>query len=228
MRRRRAIAGQYGALKRRARRTIIQKGGPWGRGPPAPMRPRSFTAPSSPAATGAIIALLAGVELLRHESAMGWKGAALTLAVGCVLAAQVGLVVRRLRAAAAESEAILASMSEGFAVTRDGVIVSVNRALCRTTGYSEDQLVGCAPPYPFWPPETLDDAEALRRQIVATEGGDCEIELVRADGSRFMASITATRHHAGHVPQHGPRRERPARARGEHAVRRADDLAAIA
>jgi diguanylate cyclase (GGDEF)-like protein/PAS domain S-box-containing protein len=191
------------------------------------MRQRSVTAPSSPATTGAIFALLVAVELVRRGSAADRTGAALTLAIGCVLAVRMALLVRRLRAAAAESGAILASMSEGFAVTRDGVIVSVNQALCRSTGFSEDQLVGCAPPYPFWPQEALEHAEAVRRRIVASDGGDFELELVRADGTRFAASITATRTTRGTF-LNTVRDVSAQRAHEESMVRRADDLAAIA
>ena len=83
------------------------------------------------------------------------------------------------------SGAILGAMSEGFALTRDGVIVQINPALCAFTGFPVDQLVGAQSPFPFWPPESLDRNAELLSRVVAAGGGAFDIELIRADGTRF-------------------------------------------
>lgn len=39
----------------------------------------------------------------------------------------------------------------------EGRILYVNRTLCHMVGLSAEQLVGLAPPMPYWPPDTLDE-----------------------------------------------------------------------
>ena len=91
------------------------------------------------------------------------------------------------------SAAILASMGEGFTLTRDGRIVAVNDALCRLTGFAREELVGASVPYPFLPPELHDEAGAARERLLAEGSGDLEVTLVRKDGQRFHAAITSAR-----------------------------------
>ena len=63
-----------------------------------------------------------------------------------VVSAAVGFaviaLVEHVRAEGERSAAILAAMSEGFALTRDGEIVQVNPALCAITGFAEDDAAG--------------------------------------------------------------------------------------
>ena len=98
---------------------------------------------------------------------------------------------RELRQAQEHTEAIVSSMSEGYGLTVKGVITTVNDALCELTGFSREELIGCVPPYPFWPPETLSESELIRQRVVAQEGGTFEIKLMRKDGTRFVSQITA-------------------------------------
>jgi diguanylate cyclase (GGDEF)-like protein/PAS domain S-box-containing protein len=91
------------------------------------------------------------------------------------------------------SAAILASMQEGFALTRDGEIINVNDALCRLTGFSREQLVGARVPLPFWPADAHDELMAVRKRLIEQGGGEIETTLVRRDGTRFEASWTCTR-----------------------------------
>ena len=48
-------------------------------------------------------------------------------------------------------------MHDGYALTVSGEIKAVNGALCELTGFSEAELVGARVPFPFWPPERLDE-----------------------------------------------------------------------
>ncbi|HST41050.1 MAG TPA: diguanylate cyclase [Conexibacter sp.] len=128
----------------------------------------------------------------------GWRSAPLTL----LCAGIVGVVVQellareragaeRLKIAHDRSAAILGAMREGFALTRDGTIIDVNPALCELTGFTREQLVGARVPFPFWPPDHLEQMQALRRRVRADRGGSFEAVFQRADGSRFTAEVAA-------------------------------------
>jgi diguanylate cyclase (GGDEF)-like protein/PAS domain S-box-containing protein len=105
---------------------------------------------------------------------------------------------RRLQAAEADARAerdhataIVSAMGEGYALTMGGEIKAVNEALCVLTGFSASELVGARPPYPFWPPEERDAIAAILADVVGNNGGNHELTLMRADGERFEAEITA-------------------------------------
>jgi diguanylate cyclase (GGDEF)-like protein/PAS domain S-box-containing protein len=123
--------------------------------------------------------------------ATAWRTAPLTL-LACTL---VGVVVQELlarqRSESDRSAAILSSMREGWALTRDGTIVDANPALSELTGFTREQLVGARTPFPFWPPDLMDEIERLRQRIRSEHGGTFEATFQRADGSRFVAEVTA-------------------------------------
>jgi diguanylate cyclase (GGDEF)-like protein/PAS domain S-box-containing protein len=161
-----------------------------------------------------------------HYPASGWRTAVLTLLVGAVVAVRVGWLVAGLRRSVSEADGIMAGMSEGFVLTRGGRIVTVNRALCEITGFSEADLVGGLPPYPFWPSDsagTFDQVGASTGEA----GAELEVELQRADGSRFPAAITANAADGGAFLS-TVRDITVRRAHEEAILRRADGLSAIA
>jgi diguanylate cyclase (GGDEF)-like protein/PAS domain S-box-containing protein len=121
----------------------------------------------------------------------GWRSGSLIVVVAVVIGVSVLRLVERLQASNRHAATILGAMREGFAVTRDGQIVAINTALSRITGLAEHELVGAEPPYPFWPPERHEEAEANRREIIASGGSEFEATLMRRDGERFPASVTA-------------------------------------
>lgn len=94
----------------------------------------------------------------------------------------------QLRAAYAFRQAMSQSMVTGLrAIDQEGRITFVNAAFCRMTGFTEAELVGIAPPYPYWPPEEFD---RLRRNIdLALAGqapaGGFEMRIMRKSGERF-------------------------------------------
>ncbi len=105
---------------------------------------------------------------------------------------------RRLQAAEAEARAerdhataIISAMGEGYALTMDGEIKAINEALCVLTGFSASELIGVRPPYPFWPPEERETIVAILADVVGNNGGTHELTLMRANGERFEAEITA-------------------------------------
>jgi len=120
----------------------------------------------------------------------GWRGGTLMLVVATSAGFAVLALVEHLRAAGERSATILAAMSEGFALTRDGEIVQVNPALCAITGFGEEQLLGARAPFPFWPAESLERNAKLLADVVGAGGGSFDITLARADGTRFPAVIS--------------------------------------
>lgn len=51
----------------------------------------------------------------------------------------------------------------------EGRLLSVNRTFCEIVGFEAEQLVGRAPPMPYWPPDAL--AEVMQRSQRNLEGG---------------------------------------------------------
>jgi PAS domain S-box-containing protein len=84
------------------------------------------------------------------------------------------------------------SMSTGMrAIDMEGRITYVNPAFCRMTGYSEQELVGCLPPFPYWPDETRDELKRVLQATLRDEapGNGFEVHLRRKDGSEFDARM---------------------------------------
>jgi diguanylate cyclase (GGDEF)-like protein/PAS domain S-box-containing protein len=163
--------------------------------------------------------------------ATGWRVAVLTTMVGIVIGASVLRLVARLRTSSDHSAAILGAMGEGLALTRNSEIIAVNDALCQMLGMSEADLVGTRPPFPFWPPELHEQIEELRRSVVAAGGSEFDLTLMRADGTRFPASITAAATELGDKSTgfvNTVRDITERRAHEDSMQRRAEELSAIA
>jgi hypothetical protein len=94
----------------------------------------------------------------------------------------------QLRAAYAFRQAMSQSLVTGLrAIDLEGRITFVNEAFCRMTGFAESELVGVAPPYPYWPPEEF---EQLQTNIDTALAGNSpangfEMRIMRKSGERF-------------------------------------------
>lgn len=88
-------------------------------------------------------------------------------------------------------DGIAAAMLDGFSLLdADGVHVEVNPALCAMTGFTREELVGVAPPHPYWPPEgraAIDDAFA---KTLSGRVETFELTFMRKDGTRFPVLVT--------------------------------------
>lgn len=94
----------------------------------------------------------------------------------------------QLRNAYAFRQAMSQSMVTGLrAIDMEGRITFVNAAFCRMTGFAEEELVGVAPPYPYWPPEEFEQLERNIRQALAGQSppGGFEMRIMRKNGERF-------------------------------------------
>ncbi|MCC7152066.1 MAG: PAS domain S-box protein, partial [Rubrivivax sp.] len=84
------------------------------------------------------------------------------------------------------------SMPTGMrAMDLEGRIAYVNASFCHMTGYEEAELVGCKPPYPYWPPERVEENSRLLHQelLGRSPAGGIEVRVQRKDGSRFDARM---------------------------------------
>jgi len=84
------------------------------------------------------------------------------------------------------------SMPTGMrAMDREGRISYVNAAFCQMTGFTEPELVGQMPPFPYWPPDRIDENSRLLQQELQGRSptGGIEVKVMRKDGSRFDARM---------------------------------------
>ena len=94
----------------------------------------------------------------------------------------------QLRAAYAFRQAMSQSMVTGLrAIDLEGRITFVNAAFCRMTGFDESELLGIAPPYPYWPEEEF---AKLQHNIDVALAGQApasgfEMRIMRKSGERF-------------------------------------------
>jgi PAS domain S-box-containing protein len=73
----------------------------------------------------------------------------------------------------------------------EGRITYVNPAFCAMTGFSEAELIGCTPPYPYWPKDRLDEFNRMFQQelLGRSPSGGLELQIQRRDGTTFDARM---------------------------------------
>jgi PAS domain S-box-containing protein len=84
------------------------------------------------------------------------------------------------------------SMPTGMrAMDLEGRITYVNAAFCSMTGFSEDELVGLLPPFPYWPRDRIEENRRLLQQELLGRSpvGGIEVKVLRKDGSLFDARM---------------------------------------
>jgi len=84
------------------------------------------------------------------------------------------------------------SMPTGMrAMDLEGRITYVNAAFCQMTGFAQGELVGRMPPYPYWPPDRLDENTRLLQQELQgrSPSGGFEVRVMRKDGAQFDARM---------------------------------------
>jgi hypothetical protein len=84
------------------------------------------------------------------------------------------------------------SMPTGMrAMDLDGRITYVNAAFCQMTGFAQGELVGRLPPYPYWPPDRIDENSRLLQQELQgrSPSGGFEVKVMRKDGRLLDARM---------------------------------------
>jgi two-component system sensor histidine kinase DctS len=73
----------------------------------------------------------------------------------------------------------------------DGRITYVNPAFCTMVGWTADELIGRAPPMPYWVDEEIEATRVLHDRILAGEGPErgFEVSFKRRDGTVFPVLI---------------------------------------
>jgi len=133
-----------------------------------------------------------------ERSGLLWLVGALSVLIVCLLIATWRHTRRRMQAQHALQvetnfrRAMENSMPTGMrALDMRGCITYVNAAFCQMTGWSEDELVGQAPPYSYWPPNHYETLyENLRAELAGevTSNG-LQVCMQRRDGSQFDARL---------------------------------------
>jgi PAS domain S-box-containing protein len=84
------------------------------------------------------------------------------------------------------------SMPTGMrAMDMEGRVTYVNAAFSQMTGYATSELVGRLPPYPYWPPERVEENGRLLLQELQgrSPAGGIEVKVQRKDGEQFDARM---------------------------------------
>ncbi len=84
------------------------------------------------------------------------------------------------------------SMLTGMrAMDLEGRVSYVNPAFCAMTGFSESEQIGRLPPYPYWPPDRIDENARLLQQELQgrSPAGGVEVKVMRRNGTQFDARM---------------------------------------
>lgn len=100
----------------------------------------------------------------------------------------------------------LESIEDGLLVIdTEAAIIMLNGAFCRMTGFSKQELLGVKAPYPFWPPEKLEEfAEGFKKTLNEDFKGEYETVHVRKNGERFPIVVftSSIKDHNGKIVAH--------------------------
>ncbi|MDB5897712.1 MAG: putative histidine kinase, classic [Ramlibacter sp.] len=162
-------------------------------------QPNEYEVPVSPVGNGLIVRAQA------YRTGLGVIGSGLFWLVGALSAMTAWMLIANWRHTRRRMQAQRALMAEtnfrramensvltGMrALDMHGRITYVNAAFCQMTGWSEAELVGRTPPFPYWPQE---DRESLSARLDdelkgRTIQGGFQVRVKRKNGSLFDARL---------------------------------------
>jgi PAS domain S-box-containing protein len=86
---------------------------------------------------------------------------------------------------------LLEAMLDGFSVfNTEGAHTAVNQSFCEMTGYSRKELIGTAPPHPYWPEEEYENIQKAFSKTLQGDFDDFELIFKRKNGERFPAIVS--------------------------------------
>jgi PAS domain S-box-containing protein len=166
---------------------------------PFTSQPNEYEVPVSPVGNGLIIRAQAyRTSLGVIGSAVFWLVIVLSTMTAWMLIANWRHTRRRVQAQqalVAETNfrrAMENSMLTGMrALDMQGRITYVNAAFCQMTGWSESELVGRTPPFPYWPEEDRETLAARLDDEIhgRTLPGGIQVRVKRRDGTLFDARL---------------------------------------
>ncbi|MFZ6819933.1 sensor domain-containing phosphodiesterase [Undibacterium sp. Ji22W] len=88
------------------------------------------------------------------------------------------------------ANSMIQSMQDGFSVlSPNGIQIEVNPAFCKMTGFSREELLGCQPPFLYWPEEELPAIQNAFDGLALGDFKELELIFKRKNGERFPVTI---------------------------------------
>lgn len=85
---------------------------------------------------------------------------------------------------------MLNSVRDGISIVDlNGVHIDVNDSLCEMTGFSKNELLGCAPPHLYWPDDHLDEIQNAFEATLSGNARDFELTFKKKSGELFPVLI---------------------------------------
>jgi len=86
---------------------------------------------------------------------------------------------------------LLKGLGEGFAVIdHEGKQILVNDALCKMTGYSQEELMNQKPPFKYWAEEGLESIKGAFEKTLKGVEGEYELVFKKKNDERFIALVS--------------------------------------
>lgn len=96
-----------------------------------------------------------------------------------------------LRITERRARAILETLDEGLAILDEtGTVIEANHVFAQIVGLPVNEVVGVAPPHPWWPAEEMDRLSAVMSRVMAGQEMVDELTIMRADGRRIQVLVS--------------------------------------
>ncbi|WP_420378258.1 sigma 54-interacting transcriptional regulator [Gilvibacter sp.] len=103
------------------------------------------------------------------------------------------------------SARVINGLQEGLIVIDPlGKFLDANPAFLKMIGFDREEIIGISPPYPYWPPEHMDEIITSFTNIMDKSNKAARLTFMRKNGERFPAlvSVTHLRDEKGEITAH--------------------------